>query len=343
MVIEGKLQGDIMQQEAQRSRHYWKILATTLHKEGRYAEALRIYRQAILMNPDDADLSYNLGNLLRTIGQNDKAIGVYEHAHRLNPKDVDILVNLAPLYRSSQKLDKARQCYEKILALDSENVTAHYFLTALDGGTPERAPAAYVVELFDQYAPTYDQHMNQVLKYRAPEILRKLLTSYGPARGRRYLACDLGCGTGRSMEAFQRLVTQVDGYDLSPVMLQLAAEKNIYRQLTAGDCIETLEAAPGPYDLFLAADLLPYIGEVDSLFTVIKQKAKSPAFLLFSTEFQESGNSPRLLISGRYQHSLAYIQSRLKAHKMSLRAFQVEALRLQAHEPIRGGIYLVEA
>jgi predicted TPR repeat methyltransferase len=342
MVIEGKSQGETMHEEAQRSRRYWKILANTLHKEGRYAEALRIYRQAILLNPDDADLSYNLGNLLRTIGQPDRAIGVYEHAHRLNPKDPDILVNLAPLYRSSHKLDKARHCYEKILALDPENVTAHYFLTALDGGAPARAPAAYVVELFDQYAPTYDQHMNQVLKYKAPEILRNLLNSYGPARGRRYKACDLGCGTGRSMEAFRKLVTHVDGYDLSPVMLKRAAEKKIYRQLTTGDCIETLGAAAGHYDLFLAADLLPYIGEVDSLFAVIRQKAKSPAFLLFSTEFQESGNSPRLLISGRYQHSLAYIQSRFIAHEMSLRAFQVKDLRLQAHEPILGGIYLVE-
>lgn len=329
-------------QEAQRNRRYWKILATTLHKEGRYAEALRIYRQAILTNPDDADLSYNLGNLLRTIGQNEKAIGVYEHAHRLNPKDPDILINLAPLYRSHQKLDKARQCYEKILQLDPENTTAHYFLTALAGGTPARAPAAYVIELFDQYAPTYDQHMNQVLKYRAPEALRSLLVSYGPTRTRRFLTCDLGCGTGRSMAAFHSLVTAVDGYDLSPAMLERAAEKNIYRQLIAGDCIETLSASTCSYELFIAADLMPYIGELDSLFAVIREKAKSPAFLLFSTEFQEAGDSPCLLVTGRYQHSLAYIQSRLKAHDMHLRAFQVEPLRMQAQQPIRGGLYLVE-
>jgi predicted TPR repeat methyltransferase len=329
-------------QDAQRNRHYWKILATTLHKEGRYAEALRIYRQAILTNPDDADLSYNLGNLLRTIGQNEKAIGFYEHAHRLNPSDPDILVNLAPLYRSNQKLDKARQCYEKILQIDPENTTAHYFLTALAGGTPARAPAAYVIELFDQYAPTYDHHMNQVLKYRAPEALRSLLASYGPTQARRFLTCDLGCGTGRSMAAFHKLVTAVDGYDLSPVMLERAAEKNIYRQLIVGDCIETLSASPCSYELFVAADLMPYIGELDSLFTVIRQKAKSPAFLLFSTEFQEAGDSPCLLVTGRYQHSLAYIQSRLKAHDMRLCAFQVEALRMQAQQPIQGGLYLVE-
>ncbi len=331
-----------MDQEAQRSRRYWKILATTLHKEGRYAEALRIYRQAILTNPEDADLSYNLGNLLRTIGQYEKAIGVYEHAHRLNPKDPDILINLAPLYRSSHRLDKAQQCYEKILQLDPENATAHYFLTALAGGTPARAPAAYVVELFDQYAPTYDQHMNQVLKYRAPELLQRLLTHYGPAKARRFLTCDLGCGTGRSMEAFRHSVTSVDGYDLSPVMLQRAAEKNIYRRLVAGDCIETLAISACSYELFVAADLIPYIGELDSLFSVIREKAKSPAFLLFSTEFQERGDSPCLLISGRYQHSLAYVQSRLKAHDMQLRAFQVEALRMQSEEPIHGGLYLIE-
>ncbi|MDQ3230668.1 MAG: tetratricopeptide repeat protein, partial [Pseudobdellovibrionaceae bacterium] len=312
------------------------------HKQGRYAEALKIYRQAILTNPTDADLSFNLGNLLRTIGQNEKAVGVYEHAHRLNPKDPDILINLAPLYRSSQKLDKARQCYEKILEIDPENVTALYFMAALDGNTPTRAPSEYIVELFNQYAPTYDQHMNQVLKYRAPECLRNLLMNYGPARQRRFATCDLGCGTGRSMEAFGHLVNEVDGYDLSPVMLQRAAEKNIYRQLIAGDCIETLAASASSYDLFVAADLVPYIGALDPLFAAIREKAKTSAFLLFSTEFQDEGESPRLLLTGRYQHSLAYIQSRLQTHNMKLRAFQVEALRMQADQPIRGGLYLVE-
>jgi predicted TPR repeat methyltransferase len=125
-------------------------------------------------------------------------------------------------------------------------------------------------------------------------------------------------------------------------MLQRAAEKNIYRQLIAGDCIETLAAAANSYELFVAADLIPYIGELDSLFSAIREKANSAAFLLFSTEFQETGESPSLLVTGRYQHSLAYIQSRLESHGMRLRAFQVEALRMQAQQPIRGGIYLAE-
>jgi len=330
-----------MQQEAQRN-NYWKNLATRLHKEGRYAEALRMYRQAILNKPEDADLCYNLGNLLRTIGQPDKAIGVYELAHRLNPRDPDILINLAPLYRSSHKLDAARHCYEKILELDPVNVTAKYFLDALQGTAPAQAPAAYIVELFDQYASTYDQHMDKVLKYRAPELLRRLLLSYGPARLRRFSTCDLGCGTGRSMQAFGHLVTTVDGYDLSPLMLQQAAEKNIYRQLIAGDCVETLLASAYSYELLVAADLIPYIGELNPLFAAVREKAKSQAFLLLSTEFQATGDSPQLLITGRYQHSLAYMQSCLRAHDLKLRAFQVETLRTQAQQPIHGGLYLIE-
>lgn len=330
-----------MQEEQPRSRLYWKILATTLHKEGRYAEALRIYRQAILMNPDDGDLCFNLGNLLRTIGQNEKAIGVYEHAHRIKPGDADILINLAPLYRSARRLQEARACYEKILTIDPENATAYYFLEAISGRTPERAPAAYVVELFDQYAPTYDQHMNQVLKYRAPELLKALLLSYAPARHRRFQSCDLGCGTGRSMEAFGQLTTLVDGYDLSPAMLERAAEKKIYRQLTAGDCIETLIHGD-VYELFVAADLIPYIGEVDSLFAVIREKSKAGAYILLSTELQKNPGPPHLQLTGRYEHSLRYMRERIDAHNMKLRAFQLETLRMQAEQPIRGGLYLIE-
>jgi predicted TPR repeat methyltransferase len=65
-------------------------------------------------------------------------------------------------------------------------------------------------------------------------------------------------------------------------------------------------------------------------------------FFLVSTEFQATGQSPQLLMTGRYQHSLAYVQSCLCAHGMKLRAFQLETLRTQAQQPIRGGLYLIE-
>jgi len=331
----------MMEQDAKRSGLYWKLMATQLHKAGRLAEALRIYRQAILMNPEDADLCFNLGNLLRTIGQSEKAIGVYELAHRINSQDIDILINLAPLYRSSQRPGDARRCYQKILQLAPDDPTAHYFLAALDGKSPDRAPAAMVVELFDQYAPTYDQHMNKTLKYLGPELLRSLLLSYAPTRHRVFKTCDLGCGTGRSIEAFEHLVSEVDGFDLSPVMLAHAAVKKLYRHLYEGDCLDQLQEAES-YELFLAADLVPYFGRLEPLFACVRKKAESPAFLLMSTEYQTGSGEPQLQLTGRFQHSFAYVLSCIHRENMHLRAFRCQALRQQGDQAILSGLYLVE-
>ncbi len=330
-----------MEEGEKRDGMSWKRLATQLHKAGRLAEALRIYRQAILRHPKDADLCFNLGNLLRSIGQPEKAIGVYELAHRINSQDIDILINLASLYRNSERHEDARRCYQKMLQLAPDDPTAPYFLAALDGQSPDRTPAAMVVELFDQYAPTYDQHMNKTLKYLGPELLRDLLLSYAPTRHRLFKTCDLGCGTGRSIEAFDHLVSEADGFDLSPVMLAHAAEKKLYRHLYAGDCLELLQTADS-YELFLAADLAPYFGRLEPLFACLRKKAVSPAFLLMSTEYQTGTGGPTLQVTGRFQHSFAYVLSCIHGENMQLRAFRCQALREQAGQPILSGLYLVE-
>ncbi len=331
----------MLEHDAKRSHLYWKVLATSLHQERRYPEALRIYRQAILLNPEDADLSFNLGNLLRTIGQNEKAIGAYEHAHRLNAADTDILSNLAPLYRSCQRWDDARLCYEKILQLNPDDPSATHFLSALNGEAPAQAPAGYVIELFDHYASNYDQHMGQVLLYRGPELLCALLMSHEPARLRRFKAADLGCGTGLSGEAFEHLITEIDGFDLSAGMLEKAEKKAIYRQLWQGDCAESLQKAD-VYDLFIVADLIPYIGKLENLFAAIREKAKSPAYIVLSAEDLAEGDEPRLQLTGRYQHSRAYMQMCIDLHGMKLLSFKRQVLRQQGNTPIQAGLYLIE-
>ena len=66
-------------------------------------------------------------------------------------------------------------------------------LAAFSGETTQGAPADYVRRLFDQYAPTFEEHLVRRLAYAVPEGLRALIDAQGPRRFRN--AVDLGCGT----------------------------------------------------------------------------------------------------------------------------------------------------
>lgn len=97
-------------------------------------------------------------------------------------------------------------------------------------------------EGYDAFAEDYDDTLDE-WGYQAPEVAARLLaerlgTGAGGAR-----VLDLGCGTGLSGVALKAAgVGRIDGVDLSPRSLALAAEKGVYDELTEVD----LNADPGP-------------------------------------------------------------------------------------------------
>ena len=62
-------------------------LGLVFSQEGRTDEAISEYRQALKLNPDDADTHYNLANALYRKGLLDEAIGQYQESLKLNPND----------------------------------------------------------------------------------------------------------------------------------------------------------------------------------------------------------------------------------------------------------------
>ena len=52
-------------------------------------EAIESYRQAIRINPDDAEAHYNLGHAYERSGMDKEAIESYRQAIMINPDDAD--------------------------------------------------------------------------------------------------------------------------------------------------------------------------------------------------------------------------------------------------------------
>ncbi|MEO1308324.1 MAG: class I SAM-dependent methyltransferase [Pseudomonadota bacterium] len=105
----------------------------------------------------------------------------------------------------------------------------------IDG--PDEAKA-----LYRDWAATYDSSFGEGWGYIAP---REIARIYQSMTGENEPILDIGAGTGLVAEHLDGQV--VDGLDITPEMLDIAAEKKIYRQTITADLLKTLPLDDGTY------------------------------------------------------------------------------------------------
>lgn len=307
----------------------------------KYHEAIASLKVAILSKPDHALSYYNLGNVMRTLGRDLEAIVYYKQCLRLNPDQRDAWINLAPLLRGQHQWQEARAAYQEILRLDPENETAHYMLQALDEHPPKRAPQSYVKGLFNDYARNFERHLLENLDYKAPHLLEQTLKTLplpNPTRG-----LDLGCGTGLAVKAFAQSVTHsfdFVGVDLADQMVQKAKETHLYSKLYVKDILSYLKSASleAPFDLILALDTFPYLGDLEELFHLLRASLKSGGYLIFTTECLSSHSQEayKLQTCGRFSHGKSYLEQLALDHSFKIGELSQVEVRQNAGETIHG-------
>lgn len=101
-------------------------------------------------------------------------------------------------------------------------------------------------QLYSEWAETYDTTMLDGLGYASPRLVAGLAAEWnaqiiGPV-------LDIGCGTGLlGSELASRGFDLVDGVDLSPSMLEVAARRGTYRSLIEADLTAVLPMPDGAY------------------------------------------------------------------------------------------------
>lgn len=344
---------------------------------GDFLQAVEQFEIGTSMQPDDQDMLFNLAISQKSSGDFDSAITSYLRLLELNENHVDALYNLAGCYRENRETKTAIGYYEQVLVHDPDNSAAtnnlafthhvagdmeralYYYrqllrlrpdygpaihmVAALEGRTPCQPPDDYVKDVFDSYSATYDESLTNKLNYSVPEKIRSVMEALPeiPAFFRR--GVDLGCGTGLSAFAFQDLVKEFHGIDLSPKMIEIAREKNIYTRLTAGNILNIMRERiqHEPYDFILAADVFTYIGALDDIFDTIRDCSSPDSYFCFSTEKIDSGKY-LLRPSGRYAHSREYIGEALALHGWHVLACQEADLRKEKGDWVKGNLWVVQ-
>ncbi|MEM9097439.1 MAG: methyltransferase [Pseudomonadota bacterium] len=241
----------------------------------------------------------------------------------------------------------AAKAYREVLRLDPADHGGVAVRLASIGQAPDpdRAPEAYVTTLFDQQAPQFDEILVARLGYRVPEMIAEALrdAELGPFTR----ALDVGCGTGLVGVALEGRLGQLIGVDLSEEMLAETDDRDLYDQLFVGEAIQFLKEEGTPFDLIVAADVLPYLGGLETFFAALRPCLTEGGVLALSTEtLPERAFDTRGWKVGtktRFAHAESYLRALIASHQLEIVTFKEITVRMDEGEGIPGHLVLARA
>lgn len=315
-------------------------LAICQKKCGLYAQSIESYQAALKLDPDDTDSLYNLAACYHAVDRFYEAISCYELLLEKKPLHQSALNNLAYILHKIGLIEQAALYYKQLLKVNPDHASADHMLAAITGSDRSAAPLSYVKGVFDSYSKQYEKSLKYNLHYSLPEQLYTMVTeSSGKKRFNQLL--DLGCGTGLVGEFFRNTVGVLHGIDISPNMIKIADSKKIYDLLIIKNINDALaDIAEGSYDLFIAADVFTYIGDVEYIFSRLFEIGTAHCLFYFSVEdLTEVTKNISLRESGRFAHSRNYILQTAVAAGWQIVEAEAVNLRKERGCWIKGAVY----
>jgi protein O-GlcNAc transferase len=101
----------------------WNLLGEILHRTDTVA-AEAAWRQALVLDPENAEASFHVGNCERHRGAIAAAITHYERALKRAPEHTGVRNNLGLALTSQGEVGRAEACYRDLLAIDSRHADA---------------------------------------------------------------------------------------------------------------------------------------------------------------------------------------------------------------------------
>jgi predicted TPR repeat methyltransferase len=151
------------------------------------------------------------------------------------------------------------------------------------------------VDYYNAFASSYDTDFADSLGWHYPAAIVAAYRDVATATDTPI--ADIGCGTGLVASALNFPKDQIDGIDISPEMLRVSEEKQLYRSLYKVDLTKTLDEIANDYGAVLSAGTFTsgHLGPepLESLLDI----ARAHALFVIGVKkvfFQEAGFEPVL-------------------------------------------------
>jgi predicted TPR repeat methyltransferase len=350
-------------------------LGNLLCESGRLADARRHFERALELEPRDVRVLNNLGTIASASEQREEAQRLFERAIELAPdfplpyenlgrlhmraRDIPrahVLfckaITLDPTLTTSRQLigralcdlgrhEDARAYYEKWIETEPGNPLPRHLLgTVSAAAAPARASDDYVRMTFDNFAATFDVHL-QRLQYRAPELVTRALQAALETSADLDIL-DAGCGTGQCGALVRPWARRLDGVDLSGRMLEHARARGVYDALAEAELTGYMASHAASYDAIVCADTLCYFGALDAVLQAAFAALRPGGWFAFTLEAltDPATQAYRLNASGRYSHREADVRELLERSGYGRIGITHDTLRTEIGEPVAGLIVL---
>ena len=315
------------------------LAATFIHHD-RFENALIHYNILLQQNPRHIEYLYNAGVAQMALGYLKEASAHFNLILALEEDHFATLNNLAAIQIRLGEREQATAFLKRALAANPKDKSSQFMLHALTGDekNPEACPT-YVSNLFNHYALYYEKHLQDTLGYALPQHIGQLLHRLKLSHLSHVI--DLGCGTGLCGIVLRELTTHLTGVDIAAKMLAEAAKKGIYDNLIESELITFLQTSQQSYELAVAADVLPYLGELEPLFSAIHQRLSHQGIFIFSLEISET-EPWQLQSNTRFSHHPAYIQTLCNQHGFKIIEQEKVVARQQNQQSLEVMLYVTQ-
>ncbi|MBS0258546.1 MAG: class I SAM-dependent methyltransferase [Proteobacteria bacterium] len=299
-----------------------------------------------------ADRRADYARMLAESGDFPAAAELMEQALELAPRWTAGWFRFGEYHEKAGETEKAVAAYEKVAELDTEGLFAAELKLAVLGAaeTPEQPPSRYVEGLFDDYADRFETSLVEKLDYSVPQKLAELIGK--AAKGGVFdTIVDIGCGTGLLGVEIRAFANRLEGFDISQNMLAKAEEKGLYDHLDQADLSLEPEAS-GLFTstlsqhragLVAAADVMMYLGSLETVMPLVSALLSPSGFFAFSVEDAGEEDGFVLRESLRYAHSKSYVSELLERTGFSLIEIRKTTIRKDAGKPLSGILFLARA
>ena len=161
---------------------YWNQLGVAYGDSGMYKEAIEAYKQAIKIDPDDAEAHFNLGVTYGDSGMYKEAIEAYKQAIRIDPNLAEAHLGLGLTYNNSGMYKEAIEAYKQAIRIDPDFAWAHSNLgvTYYESGKYKEAIEAFkqAIRIDPDFAWA---HYNLGLTYNNSGMHKEAIDAYKQA------------------------------------------------------------------------------------------------------------------------------------------------------------------
>ena len=348
-------------------------LGNIVSRMGRFDDAELAYRRALELSPHHMESSSNLALMTSWRGDADEAerqflallervpyytparqnivslylrkddfLSAIRHAATgliTSPKNIVLRHALGRAYADHGMPDKAIEVYRNWLIDDPDHPQPKHHLAALlNEDIPERASDAYVRNAFEVFARSFDAKLAE-LEYRAPTLVGESVVEALGAPGKSLRIIDAGCGTGLVSPHLLPYAHHLVGVDLSPEMLERAAERGGYDELVEAELVAFLESRPSTCELLTSADTLCYFGRLDQFAAAARRALTAGGWVVYTVEARDDAPGEpdyKLHHHGRYSHRRGYVEGVLTAAGFVDVTTDAVVLRNENRVPVRG-------